>query len=87
MLYKYDYILADLVLSNARVLHTNNMTSTITEALETTQICEFSRYFLSFEIFKYLLIHVLIYTSDDVFHLLHQKSKSTRELVHKKLHT
>lgn len=54
-------------------LQTNNMTLTLTAAVETS--------LFSAKIFQRLLIHILTYPSDDVFHLLHpKKKKSTREL-------
>lgn len=60
-------------------LQTNNMTLTLTAAVETS--------LFSAKIFQRLLIHILTYPSDDVFHLLHPKKKRvqgscTQEIAH-----
>ncbi len=53
-----------VIKSQSSLQNNNNSTSAVTA--ETTEICK---------IFKYLLIHILTYPRDDVFHLLHQKTK------------
>ena len=76
---KYDCVWVILV-SCAQVLQTNNMTLTLTAAVETS--------LFSAKIFERLLIHILTYQSDDVFHLLHpKKKKEYKRVARKKLHT